>query len=162
MVTLYVTDQASNWCIIRVGLGTSKSQCGVPCISSGNIPRAQRSDLSLSGNSSILGSLVGTADIGQLILDSVGDNAWVEGLLLSFVDERVNSLEGECSGCTTVKTGLKLDGWGADSEVETGDGGFDKSVEVSGHCVGDCTGSNSWGTADKGASTTGTSSGGGG
>ena len=93
---LCVANETSNRSIVRVGVSTSKSQCRVPGISSRGIPRPKSHNLSLSSGSSILSSLVGPTDIGQLIVDAVGDDGWVESLLLSLVDERVDGLEGRC------------------------------------------------------------------
>ena len=93
---LCVAYQASNGSIVRVGIGAIESQCGVPRVGSTLIARPQSRDLSLSSGSGVLCGLISTADVGQLIVDTVGDDVWVESLLLSLVDERVNGLEGEC------------------------------------------------------------------
>ena len=125
-----MTDKTSNRCVIWVGVGTSETESSVPSIGCGLITRAQSQDLGLSSNSGILSSLVGTADVGELILDSVGDDVWVQGLLLSFVHDRVDSLEGGLGVPASVQSKFELDGWDTGTEVETGDAGSDKSIKV--------------------------------
>jgi hypothetical protein len=147
--TLCVSNQASLRSVIRVGVGAIESESSVPCISSGNISRAKVGNHGLSSGGSILSSLVGTADVGQLVVDSVGDDGWVKGLLLSLVDEWVNSLEGGSGGSTTVKSKLELHGGHAKTEVESGDGGGNETIEVSGDSVGNGSGTYSWRCADE-------------
>lgn len=113
-----MANKASLGSIIWVEVGASKAQSSVPRISSTVVTRAKSSNHSLSSGSSILSSLVSTTDIGKLIVDSVGDDRWVESLLLSLVDERVDGLESESGGGTSIKTSFELHGWNAESKVE--------------------------------------------
>ena len=144
-----MANEASNGSIVRVGVGTSEAQDSVPRVGGTNIFCAKSGDLDLSSGSSILSSLVGATDVGQLIGDAVGNDIWVESLLLSLVNERVDSLEGEFGSCAAIKSSLKLHGWDTESEVETSDSRGDESGEVSSNGVGDCSESNTWGCAEK-------------
>jgi hypothetical protein len=139
--------------VVGVGIGAFEAQCVIPRIRGTSITRTQNHDLSLSSGSSIFGSLVGTTNVGQLVVNSVGDDSGVESFLLPLIDKRVDGLESRFGGCTTVKTSLELDGRGTDSKVEISDGGSLKAGEVSSYCVGDCSSSGGWSTADQSTST---------
>lgn len=99
---LSVSNQTGLRSIVRVSVGTRKSQSRIPSISGTSIFRAQVSNHCLSSSSSTLGGGIGSTDVGQLIVNSVGDDAGVQSLLLTFVDQRVNGLEGRCGGSPTI------------------------------------------------------------
>lgn len=88
-----MSNQASLRSVVRVGVGARETQSSVPGIRGSSITRAQSDDLCLSSGGGILSSLVGTADVGQLIVNSVGDDGWVKSLLLSLVDDGIDGLE---------------------------------------------------------------------
>lgn len=60
----------------------------IPRISSRDILRRQSRDLRLRRRTSRLRGRIGIANISQLIADTVGDDVWVQSLLLSLVDQR--------------------------------------------------------------------------
>lgn len=86
---------------------------------SGGILGAQGLDLGLGTLAGILGSLVGLADVGQLVADTVGDDVRVEGVLLSLSDERICGQEGALGCLTTSPAKLEVHGWCALSKVRT-------------------------------------------
>lgn len=145
-----MANKTSDRSVVRVGVGTSEAQCCVPSIGGRDIPRSKSYDLSLGCSCCIFCRLVGATDVGQLIVDAVGDDRWVESLLLSLVDERIDGLEGKCGCGATVKTSLEFHGWDTESEVETSDRGGNETVKVSGNGVGDGSESDTWGCAEKG------------
>lgn len=57
-----------------------------------------------------------------MIADAVGDDVRVQGLLLSFVDDWVDGLEGELGVLAAVESGFELDGRDTGSEVVAGNG----------------------------------------
>ncbi len=134
---LSVANQASLRSIVRVQVGASKAKSAIPRLSSAVVARAQAGDECLSGSGSILGSLVGTTDVGELIVDAVGDDGWVESLLLALVAEGVLGLEGEGGGSTAVEPGFEFHGGNAETEIQGSVGGCDEAAEITCHCVGD-------------------------
>jgi hypothetical protein len=135
-----VADEAGLRSVVRVCVSSSKAERSVPCIGSRNIPRAKRQDLCLCSNASSKSSIVGTADIAELVADPVGDDVWVECFLLSLVDRWVDGLEGELSVLAAVETSFELDGWDAGAEVEACNGGG-----LDGSAGGGRWGSSGWG-----------------
>ena len=134
---LCVADETGNGSIVRVGVGTSKAQCCVPSIGCTAVSRTKCSNLGLGSCSSILGGLVSAADVGQLIVDAVGDDGWVKSFLLSLVDERVDGLEGGFGGGATIKSSLEFHGRGTETKVESCNGRSDESAKVSGDSICD-------------------------
>jgi hypothetical protein len=63
---------------------------------------------------------------------------------------RIDGLEGESSGGTSIKTSFELHGRDIQSEVETCDCGGHEAVECALDCGLDGSGSNCWGRAEKG------------
>ncbi len=116
-----MANKTSLGCSIRVGISSRKSEELIPLIGSSLVSRSKRRDISLRGCASRLCGVVGSTDVTQLIANTVGDNIWVQGFLLALVDDWVNSLECELGFTASIDSGLKFDGWGAGSKVETGD-----------------------------------------
>jgi len=116
---LCVTDQPGLRSVVRVDVSSSKSKGGVPCIGRGSISCSKSQDLSLCVVASSQGLVRSTANVAKLIADTGGDDVRVQGLLLAFVDNGVDGLEGELGLLATVESSLELDGWGAGSEVKT-------------------------------------------
>lgn len=143
-----MANESSNGSVIGVDVNAIESERCVERLGSRGISRSKSNDHSLSSCDGILGSLVGTADVGHLVVDAVGDDGWVEGLLLSLVDLRILGLEGAGGGSTAVKSELELHGWGADTKVKTGDGGGLETGESTSDRIGDCSESSSWCRAD--------------
>ena len=90
-----MSDQALLGSVIRVDVCTRKAERGVPCLRSACIFCPKTSNLLLGSCGSALCRRVGTADIGQLVVDSVADDVGIQSLLLAFVHQRVDGLEGE-------------------------------------------------------------------
>ena len=128
--------------IIGIYIRPSKSQDAVPRLGGGGIPSPQISNLSLGSGRGIFRRLIGTTDVGQLIVDSVGDDAWVKRFFLSFVDKRVNGLEGGFGVGAAVKTSLELHGRDTETEVKTGNRRFYESTKVPRHRIVDRSESN--------------------
>lgn len=147
---LSVSNQTGLGSIVRVSVSTRETQSRVPSISGTGILRAQVGNHCLSSSGSTLSGGIGTADIGQLIVNSVGDDVRVQSLLLALVDERVDSLEGRFGGCPAIKTSLELHGGDTETKVETGNGRCDEAVEGTGDGVGDCASTYCRSTADHG------------
>ena len=137
---LSVSNQTGLGSIVRVSVSTRESQSRVPSISGTGIPRAQASNDRLSSSSSTLSGGICSTDVGQLIMNSVGDDVGVQSLLLALVHQRVNSLEGRFSGGTAIKTSLKLHGGDTETKVKTSNGGCDETIESTSDGVGDCAG----------------------
>jgi len=121
--------------VVGVGVGTSKSKSGVESIGGRGITRSKSNNHSLSSCDSIFGSLVGTTSVGHLVVDAVGDDGWVESLLLALVAERILSLESPGSCCTAVQAELELHGGDAETEVETSNGGCHETIESTGDWI---------------------------
>lgn len=134
---LDVANQASDRSLVRVQVSASEAKSGIPRVSSGAIARTQVGDHCLSSSCSILGGLVGTTDIGELVVDAVGNDGWVESLLLALVAERVLGLEGEFGGGAVVEPGFEFHGGDAESEVQAGDGRGYEAAEVASDGVSD-------------------------
>lgn len=77
-------------------------------------------DLGLGSLASILGGLVGSADVGELVADAVGDDVGVEGLTLASEDGGVNGVEGELVSPASRTASNEVDGRDAGAEIETG------------------------------------------
>ena len=139
-----MANKASLRRIVRVQVGVRKAKSSVPRLSSAVVARAQASNEGLSCSSGILCCLAGTANVGELVVDAVGDDARVESFLLALVAEGVLRLEGEgCSGAA-VEPGFELHGWHAEAEVERGVSRCYETTEVTGHCVGDGAEADAW------------------
>lgn len=115
---LSMTDQASLRRVVRVGVSPSKAQSSIPRISSSDILRSKSRDLGLGSKTSSMSSIAGIAYIDELITNTVGDDVWVQGFLLTFVDGWIDGLEGEFCVRTTVESGFKFHCWCADAEVQ--------------------------------------------
>lgn len=113
--------QARLWRIIRVRIGPRKSKYSIPIIRRTNI--LIRRNRRLRGQTSGLRSRIRIAHIRQLVADTVHDDRRVERLLLSFVDQGIDGLEGELGGGATVQTGFEFHGRDTEAEVQTRDGG---------------------------------------
>lgn len=129
---LSMPHQSSLRSIIRISISPRKSQRRIPRISRTRIPRAQRRDRRLRRNTSVLPGLRSTTHIRQLIADPIGDDAGVERLLLAFVDDGVDGLEGVLGGLAAVEAGFEFHGWGAGSEVEAEGGDLLAGVDADG------------------------------
>ena len=105
-----MANKASLGRIVRVQVRVRKAKSSVPRLSSAVITRTQASDEGLGSSSGILSSLAGTADVGELVVDAVGDDGGVKSLLLSLVAERILGLEGESCGGAAVESGFELHG----------------------------------------------------
>jgi len=149
---LCVANKAGDRSIIWVDVGTIKSKSGVPRLGSGGISRSEGHDHGLSCGSGVLGSLVSSADVGQLVVDSVGDDSWVESLLLALIDLRIDGLEGTGSSSTAVESKFEFHGWGAEAEVKTGDCRSLETSEVTSYGIRDGSGSGGWGSTHEGRS----------
>lgn len=132
-----MANQASDRSLVRVQVGASEAKSGIPCVSSGAIARTQVDDHCLSSGSSILSGLVGTTDVGELVVDAVGNDGWVESLPLALVTERVLGLEGEFGGGAFVEPGFEFHGGNAESEVQAGDGRGYETAKVASDGVSD-------------------------
>lgn len=99
---------------------TSEPEQAVPRLRRGGVAGAERLDLGLGFPAEVLGGVVGTADVGQLVADAVRDDVGVEGLLLVGRDLRVIGLEGELVGRTPVQAALELYGRVTGAEVDCG------------------------------------------
>jgi len=67
----------------------------------------------------ILGSLVGVADVGELIADTVGDDVVVERILLALGDKGVHGEESALVGLAASTTKFEADAGVADTEVNS-------------------------------------------
>jgi hypothetical protein len=96
---LCVANKTSLRSVVRVGVCSRETKSSVPQISSCSVTRTGSYDFSGGSCDSILSSLRSSARVRHLILDSVGNDSWVESFLLALVAERVDSLEstGSCS-----------------------------------------------------------------
>ena len=130
-----MTNKASLRRIVRVQVRVCKAKRSVPRVSCAAVARAQANNEGLSSGSGILGSLVGTAYVGELVVDAVGDDGRVESFLLAFVDERVLGLESEGCGSAAVQPGLEFHGWHAEAEVERAIGRRNEAGEGTCHGV---------------------------
>lgn len=139
-----MASQASLRSIIRVDIGARKAKSAVPSLGSASITRPEAGDESLSSSGGILSGLVGAADVGELIVDAVGDDGGVESLLLSLVDKRVLGLEGGFCGGAAVEPGLEFHGRDAETEVQGSVGGCDEAAKVAGDGVGYSTKADGW------------------
>lgn len=112
-----MADQARLRGVIGVDVGASEAQSLVPGVGRRLVlgTAAEISLGSLAGRVSIIRS---TANIDELVADAVEDNVGVESFLLTLVDDRVLSLEGELASLAAVQRLLELDGRSAGSEVE--------------------------------------------
>jgi hypothetical protein len=118
MGDLCVADETGLRSVVRVGVGTGEAESGVPRIGDGDISDGEGGDLGLGGQASSLCISSGATDVGQLITDAVGDDVWVQGLLLSLVDNWVDGLEGEFSDLAAIEPGLEFHCWHTGSKVE--------------------------------------------
>ncbi len=130
-----MANKASLRSIVRVEVGASEAKSSVPRLSSAVVLGAQVGDEILSSSGGVLGGLAGATDVGELVVDAVGNDGGVESLLLSLVDERVLGLEGEFRVTAAVKSRLELHGGDAETEVERGVGGCDETTEVTSDSV---------------------------
>lgn len=95
----------------------------VESISRGLVLSSESLDQCLGALASILCSLVGLADIGELVANAVGDNVWVECILLSLGHKRVGGQE-RALGCLTAGAAkLEVHGRRALAKVSTGETG---------------------------------------
>jgi hypothetical protein len=72
----------------------------------------------------IFSSLVGVANIGQLITDAVRDDVRVQRLFLALGNQRIDGLEGELIRFTVGNASLELDGGDTFAEISTSDSGL--------------------------------------
>ena len=147
-----MSNQPSNRRIIGVRIGPRKPQRRVPRVSRGRISGSKRRNLRLSRGSRVLRGLVSTADVGQLVVDPVGDDVGVQGLFLPFIHQGIDGLEGRLRGGAVVEPGFEFHGGDAEAEVERGVGGGDEAGEVARDGVGDCAETGGRGCADHGTS----------
>jgi hypothetical protein len=92
---------------------------GVGC---GLVSGAESLDLGLSILTGGLGGVVGLADVGKLVADTVGDDVGVQGVLLALGDEGIGGQEGELIGFASGAAGNEVNGGNTETEVEAGDG----------------------------------------
>lgn len=121
--------------IVRVYIGSRESQRRVPCVRCARILGPQSQDLRLSSLASRLRSRIRVAHVGQLVADTVRDDVRVQRLLLALIDQWVLRLKREFSVRAPVEPGLEFDGRCAETEVQSGDGGFDEAWSHSGRSV---------------------------
>src|ERR1700761_7501234 len=113
-----MANQTSLRGVVRVDISAGKSKQLVPRLSSASIPGTKSGDLGSGGGRRILGCLVGSAHVSELVVDAVGDDVGVQGLLLAPVHQRVDGLEGRLGIGATVKPGFEFDGGNAQAKVE--------------------------------------------
>ena len=99
--------------------GSLEAESLVEGLSRGGILGSKALDEVLGGAARILGSLVGLADVGELIADAVGDDVGVESILLALGDESINGEEGTLIGLATRTAELEAHLGGAETEVES-------------------------------------------
>lgn len=116
---------------IRVGVSSSKSKQLVPLVSGGLISRSKSRDIGLCGSTSSDCGITSSANIAELIANTVGDDVGVQGFLLTLIDDWINGLECELGIVSAVKSSFELDGWSTGSEVESGDRGGDETIKGS-------------------------------
>lgn len=155
---LVMANQPSLWRVIRIQIRPRKPKRTIPRVSRRTIPRPQIRNRRLRSSRRILSSLVRTTDIGQLVVNSVRNDIWVQSLLLAFVDERVLRLEGEGCAGAAVEPGLEFHGGDAEAEVETCDCGGDESGECPCYGIGDGAEADTGGRAEEGAARAGAGS----
>lgn len=102
---------------LRPGL---KAKGGVESISSRGILGAEALDEILGSTASILGSLVGLTDVGELVADAVGDDVGVESLLLALGNKIIGGEEGTLISTATGAAKNKVHGGSAETKVSTG------------------------------------------
>lgn len=121
---LIMSNQTRLRRVIRVCICAGKAQRGIPSICSRRILSTQRRDLCFRRRARRLGRVIGIAHVSQLVTNTVGDDVWVQSLLLALIDQRVLRLESELCVRAPVESSLELDCWCAQAEVESCDGGF--------------------------------------
>ncbi|KIH88424.1 hypothetical protein SPBR_06640 [Sporothrix brasiliensis 5110] len=136
---LCVADKASLGSVVGVGVGAAETQQSVPRLGSSDVAFAGGDHLGQGGSCGVLGGLIGTANVGQLVVDAVHDDLGVQGLLLASVDKRVDGLESTFARRAAVQASLELHGWHAETKVKARHGGRDEAVKRALHGVGDRT-----------------------
>jgi hypothetical protein len=116
----------SRWGLLRatggVGNGTSEAKEGVEEVGSALVTGTGSLDLSLSILALSNGSVVGLAEVVEVVAEGVGDDVGVQGLALSATGNLVGDLEGELVGGTVALASLEGDGGCAETEVSTSSG----------------------------------------
>lgn len=83
--------------VVWVGVGTSETKSSIPGIGGSLIAGSESEDVGLCGDAGCNSGIAGSTGVAKLVADAVGDNVWVQSLLLSLVHDRVNCLECEFS-----------------------------------------------------------------
>ena len=110
------------FCVPKDKISTSKSagslqsECGLPGVDNSGISLSASKNGSFGSQASGLSSSGSSAEVGEGVADSVGDDVWVQGLLLDSCDLGIVGLESELSGWASSLSTNKLDGWVTGSE----------------------------------------------
>ncbi len=97
-----------------------EAKSGVESVGGGRILSSKRRNLRLCTLTKSNGGVVGIADIGELIADTVGDDVGVQGILLAFGNKRISGKEGTLIWFASSTAELEIDGGCAVAEVGTG------------------------------------------
>ena len=96
--------------------GCLQSKSSSPVSDDSGISLTASKNGGLCGEASGLTGIGSSADVGEGVADTVGDDVWVQGLLLDCGDLSVVGLESELGLRTSSKTADELDGWVAGTE----------------------------------------------
>ncbi|KAF3937804.1 hypothetical protein ABW19_dt0206051 [Dactylella cylindrospora] len=90
----------------------------VPGVSGSLVTSSQSLNLGLARSAEVLGGLVGLADVGKLVANSVGDNVRVQRFLLALLGEWVNRKESKLVCPSSRAAGNKVHRGIAESEID--------------------------------------------